>query len=69
MKLNVLEFLAMNNPVRAGIQRRVEAPTLLGAPDALRGLRVLELGCGRGVGVEILFAYRATQVFACDLNN
>lgn len=68
MKLNALEFALMNNPVRAALQRRVETPVLIGPPGSLAGKRVLELGCGRGVGVEILLALDAAQVTGFDLD-
>jgi ubiquinone/menaquinone biosynthesis C-methylase UbiE len=69
MKMNYLEKLAMNNPVRALIQRHYEMPLLekLGGP--LDGLRVLEVGCGRGVGTELIKRrLRASQVIATDVD-
>ncbi len=59
MKLNNLEFALMNNRVRAWSQRALETPLLIGPRGALRGKRVLEVGCGRGVGVEILLEQSA----------
>ncbi len=47
MKLNGLEFALMNNRVRAWSQRVLETPIMIGPRAARRGLRVLELGCGR----------------------
>lgn len=68
MKLNALEFALMNNPVRAASQRWIETPFLLGADALLAGKRVLEIGCGRGVGLEILLAQGTTQAMGFDLD-
>jgi ubiquinone/menaquinone biosynthesis C-methylase UbiE len=68
MKLNTLEFALMNNPVRAASQRRIETPLLLGSHASLVGKRVLEIGCGRGVGIEILLAQDAAHVTGFDLD-
>jgi len=68
MKLNALEFTLMNNPVRAAIQRRVETPVLIGPPGSLAGKHVLEVGCGRGIGMEILLALGSKQVTGFDLD-
>jgi SAM-dependent methyltransferase len=68
MKLNSLEFALMNNPVRAASQRWIETPLLIGPSGALAGKQVLEVGCGRGVGVEILLQLGAAHVTAFDLD-
>jgi ubiquinone/menaquinone biosynthesis C-methylase UbiE len=69
MKLNALEKAAMNNPVRAWIQRTYEGPTLERLGGRLPGARVLEIGCGRGSGTEIIFErFGATEVHAFDLD-
>lgn len=68
MKLNALEFTLMNNPVRAALQQRIETPMLIGPPGSLAGKRVLEVGCGRGVGMEILLSLGAAQVMGFDLD-
>ncbi len=68
MILNDIEFVLMNNPIRALNQRVVETPRMFPGRDALAGLRVLEIGCGRGVGVEILFGLGAAHVTAFDLD-
>lgn len=68
MKLNELEFALMNNPIRALSQRRIETPLLIGRGDVLAGKRVLELGCGRGVGMEILLSLGAAHVTGFDLD-
>jgi SAM-dependent methyltransferase len=68
MKLNTLEFVLMNNPLRAASQRYLETPLLIGVAGVLVGQRVLEIGCGRGVGVEILRSLGAEYVTGFDLD-
>jgi ubiquinone/menaquinone biosynthesis C-methylase UbiE len=58
----------MNNPIRAAIQRRIEAARLLRLGGPARGV-ALEIGCGRGVGAElILDIFGADGVDAFDLD-
>lgn len=69
MKLNRIEKVLMNNPVRAALQRYYETPLLLRLGGRLDGLRVLEIGCGRGVGTEIILTrFGASSVIAFDLD-
>jgi ubiquinone/menaquinone biosynthesis C-methylase UbiE len=69
MKLNAAEKLLMNNPIRALVQRRFEAPLLERIGGRLEGLQVLEIGCGRGVGTQILLErFGAARVHAIDLD-
>ena len=69
MKMNTLEKLAMNNPVRLLIQRHFELPLLQKLGGRLDGMNVLEVGCGRGVGTELLFKQLgAAKVHAIDLD-
>jgi ubiquinone/menaquinone biosynthesis C-methylase UbiE len=59
----------MNNPVRAAIQRRFEAARLLRMGGPLPGGAALEIGCGRGVGAElVLDLFGADSVDAFDLD-
>ena len=67
MKLNTLEFAVVNNSLRAAAQRWVETPLLLGDGGRLRGKRVLEVGCGRGVGLQILGSLGVAEVSGFDL--
>jgi len=68
MKLNAVEMLLVNNPVRTVVQRLYEARLLLELGGRLDGARVLEIGCGRGVGVEILLEqFGASQVYAIEI--
>jgi ubiquinone/menaquinone biosynthesis C-methylase UbiE len=69
MKLNAIEKALMNNPVRALVQRRYEAPLMERLGGRVEGGRVLEVGCGRGVGTEIIFRrFGAREVHAFDLD-
>ena len=69
MKLNRVEKALMNNPVRSLIQRWHEARLLERLGGRVEGARVLEMGCGRGVGTEIIFErFGAACVHAFDLD-
>jgi ubiquinone/menaquinone biosynthesis C-methylase UbiE len=71
MKLNTVERLAMNNPLRAAHQHHREARWFQQAlpQGGLKGLDVLEIGCGRGVGVEVLLdRLGAAHVRASDFD-
>lgn len=69
MKLNQIEKALMNNPLRAALQRYYETPLLLRLGGRLDGLSVLEIGCGRGVGTEIILTrFGASFVLAFDLD-
>jgi ubiquinone/menaquinone biosynthesis C-methylase UbiE len=69
MLLNRLETALMNNPIRAAIQRRFEAERLLALGGRVDGGTALEVGCGRGVGTElILDRFGAARVDAFDLD-
>lgn len=69
MLLNRLEFLLMNNPVRATVQRRVVASNLLQMGGDVEGGVALEIGCGRGVGAEVILeVFDAVCVHAFDLD-
>src|SRR5580658_6380468 len=69
MLLNTVEKTLTNNPIREAIQRRFEAGRLLSMGGGMRGGRALEIGCGRGVGVDIVFdRFGADRVDAFDLD-
>jgi len=69
MLLNTVEKALMNNPVRASLQRRFEARRLLAMGGPVPGGRALEIGCGRGVGAEIVLdVFGAASVDAFDLD-
>jgi len=69
MILNWVERAAMNNPVRSAIQGTLEAGRLLALGGGLSGGAALEVGCGRGVGADlILRRFGARTVDAFDLD-
>ena len=68
MLMNSLEFWAMNNPLRALIQRRYEAPRLK-AVSRGNAASVLEIGCGQGVGSKIIYRlFNPVQYVGVDLD-
>jgi ubiquinone/menaquinone biosynthesis C-methylase UbiE len=70
MKLNWLGRASMNNPARATMQRRVTAAHMRRLGGRVSGGRALEVGCGRGVGVEIILdVLEPARVFAFDLDS
>ena len=69
MKLNQVEKALMNNPMRALLQWHYEAPLLARLGGRIDGLRALEIGCGRGIGAEIILKqFGARQVYGFDLD-
>jgi ubiquinone/menaquinone biosynthesis C-methylase UbiE len=70
MLLNRFEKLLMNNPVRALIQRHVEARRLMRMGGPVTGGAALEIGCGRGIGIGLAFdVFGAHTVDAFDLDS
>ncbi len=69
MLLNRFEYVLMNNPLRPLVQKHFEAGRLLRMGGTIEGGKALELGCGRGVGVELIFnRFGARTVDAFDLD-
>ncbi len=66
--MNWVDTLFMNSPVRP-IMQREEARRMLRLGGEVRNGRVLEIGCGRGVGVETIFTlFHPLHVTAFDLD-
>ena len=69
MLLNRFETLLMNNGLRALIQRQFEASRLETMGGRVPNAKALEIGCGRGVGAEIILdVFGAGHVDAFDLD-
>jgi len=67
MKMNALERLLVNNPVRTWMLRRLALDLLDHNATCLSGKRVLEIGCGQGAGTELLIRHcGAEKVLAFD---
>lgn len=70
MKLNFVERLLVNNSMRAAVQRLYEAPLLRKLGGMVQGGAALEIGCGRGSGVEVILQqFHAAHVCAIDLDS
>ncbi len=69
MRMNALGRALLNNPARAAAQARVVVPAMQRLGADFTGQNVLEIGCGRGVGMELLAgAMGATTVHGVDLD-
>jgi ubiquinone/menaquinone biosynthesis C-methylase UbiE len=69
MKMNLAEKLLVNNSARALAQRFYEGPLLRELGGRVENARVLEVGCGQGVGVQILLEqFGASQVYGIDFD-
>lgn len=69
MKLNLVEQIIINNPIRALLQKRVEGPMLRKMGSRKEYPLCLEIGCGRGVGAQIIAEqFNAQKVIAIDID-
>ncbi len=69
MKLNFIEKLITNNPLRAFSQRKIEGPLLKKMASYDRYPCCLEIGCGKGVGAEVIVrTFNAEKVIAIDID-
>jgi ubiquinone/menaquinone biosynthesis C-methylase UbiE len=69
MKLNKIEFIAMNNPIRAAVQEHYELP-MLKSMITVNGIdKALEIGCGNGHGTKLIKRYFNPQnIIGIDLD-
>lgn len=56
MKLNFLERLFILSPIRAFLQNHLETRQLLAMGGSMQGAKVLEVGCGPGFGIDLLYS-------------
>ena len=69
MKLNFLEFLLVNNPIRAYVQEKYELPILMNMLTSNTFDSVLEIGCGSGNGTKLIRKYfNPRHISAIDLD-
>jgi ubiquinone/menaquinone biosynthesis C-methylase UbiE len=69
MKLNFFERLFILSPIRPLLQRHLEARQLLKMGGAVNGGPVLEIGCGPGGGINLIYdLFGATAVDAFDID-
>lgn len=69
MKLSLIERLIINNPFRAFVQRHIEGPMLRKMGGRNNYPLCLEIGCGRGVGAEVIIKqFGAQKVIAGDID-
>jgi ubiquinone/menaquinone biosynthesis C-methylase UbiE len=68
VKLNVFEKLYINSPLHTLAQRRVVS-FLSGLNQLQPGSRVVEIGCGRGVGMQLIIrAFQPASAEALDID-
>ena len=69
MRLNYIEFLAMNNPVRRFVQENYELKILQKISSVRDIQTALEIGCGSGNGTKLIKKYfSAKNIVGIDLD-
>ncbi|MBY6019012.1 class I SAM-dependent methyltransferase [Ferrimonas balearica] len=69
MKLNIVEKVLVNNPLRALAQRHFEVPRLKALGGPCPGAVALEIGGGQGEGARLIQSeFGAQQVISLDLD-
>ncbi|MBN1613123.1 MAG: class I SAM-dependent methyltransferase [Deltaproteobacteria bacterium] len=67
MRLSEREFRAMNSVFRRLVQRTVEFPIFRHFDVPVRGMDVLEIGCGTGYGAQFLLGMAPKSYVGIDL--
>ena len=69
MKLGWTEKIAITNPLRPLVQKYFEGPQLLRMGGPAARARALEIGCGSGGGIDLLFeTFKVREVDAFDID-
>jgi trans-aconitate methyltransferase len=69
MQLNFIERLFILSPIRAFLQNHLETRQLLKMGGCMPGAKVLEVGCGPGFGIDLLYSkFKAASVDAFDVD-
>lgn len=69
MKMNLLEFIIVNNPLRRLIQGQVEIKGFLDVPNYVRNGKVVEIGCGSGYGSKLISHYfKPREIYGIDID-
>jgi len=69
MKLNFIERLFIISPIRPFLQKHLEARQLLKLGGPIPGAKALEVGCGPGGGIDLIYhLFGASSVDAFDVD-
>jgi SAM-dependent methyltransferase len=68
-RMNLAELLLINSPLRVRPLRESIGPAVLDSADPTGVRRVLEVGCGQGVGIELILSkFVGAQVVGIDID-
>jgi len=69
MKMNLLEFIIVNNPFRRFIQGHFEMKGFLDVPSYVKEGKVIEIGCGSGYGTKLISSYfKPSEIYGIDID-
>ncbi len=69
MLLNKFEFFLMNNPLRGFVQKMVEIPRIKSIAVVPVNGKVLEIGCGSGLGTQLIHEhFLPSSIVGIDLD-